>query len=310
MLRTSLIIPTYHRPGELSECLRSVLEQTHPPDELIIIDDGCLEGVPHGEEFARRSIPVRYHRKDTPGLTASRNLGIDLASGDLLFFLDDDVVLFPDYLERMLAVFVADGQGRVGGVGGRIVNTKPVTGGRLLLHWFERAFLLSGPVEGRVLASGFCVDYGECPQPLERQEEVDFLPGGVVAYRRQVCDRFRFSESYTGYGQGEDKDFSMRVGREFVLLSTPTAKLYHNESPKMRFDARAKGREYVLGRYRFFRDFQRPRGIPWPVFSYALAGYFLKRFIVLCAAGDQRREWRRLVGMAEAVRSIIKGEHP
>lgn len=309
MLRTSLIIPTYHRPGEVANCLRSVLAQTVAPGEVIVIDDGCLEEVPFAEQFADRRIPLLYRRKEPPGLTASRNLGISLAGGDILFFLDDDVVLRADYLERMLAVFERDPEGKIGGVGGRILNTKPVTGSRLLLYWLERLFLLSGPVEGTVLPSGFCVDYGECPRPLMQESDVDFLPGGVVAYRRQVCERFRFSSEYTGYGQGEDKDFSMRVGRSYRLVTTPAAALYHYESPKMRFDAREKGREYVLGRYRFFRDFQRPKGIGWQVFFYALVGYFLKRLVVLGATGDRRREWNRLSGMVDAVKNIITRQH-
>ena len=80
MLDISIIIPTYNRPEELRNCLASILEQTVLPGELIIVDDGNLEQIPLAGKLAKASIKVLYHKKDTPGLTASRNVGIGLAT--------------------------------------------------------------------------------------------------------------------------------------------------------------------------------------------------------------------------------------
>jgi len=100
-LRTSVIIPTYNRPDDLEKCVESIIIQTVRPDELIIVDDGDLQKQPLQQSCEEAGIGYIYFRKDKPGLTASRNAGIKLAGGDIVFFFDDDVVLFPDYVEQI-----------------------------------------------------------------------------------------------------------------------------------------------------------------------------------------------------------------
>ncbi len=302
----SLIIPTYNRPADLAVCLESVCRQSLLPDEVIVIDDGALDSVPLSMQLEKLNITLKYFRKDSPGLTASRNKGVEMAEGKIIFFLDDDVKLLPDYIEKITAVFNTDQS--IGGVAGQIVNTKPVTGTRLVLYWLECLFMISGRSEGRVLKSGFCVNYGETPRSNLHLSRVDFLPGGVSAYRREVFDSFSFSTEYRGYGQGEDKDFSLRVGRSFKMFFTPEAKLYHYESPQMRFDQFNKGKEYVLGRYRFFKDYLGTRGTPSFFFFYALFGYFIKRMIIFAASKEKKEQWQRLKGMTAALGTIISRE--
>ncbi len=303
MLDISIIIPTYNRPEELQNCLASILEQTVLPGELIIVDDGNLEQIPLAGKLAKASIKVLYHKKDTPGLTASRNVGIGLATGGIIFFLDDDVVLYPHYTEKILALFGDDPSHEIGGVGGLIANTKPFTLKRKLFHHLERLFLLSGKIEGRVLPSGFCVDYGETGNQIDEIVEVDFLPGGVSAYRKQVFESFSFSEDFIGYGQGEDKDFSFRVAQKYKLLIAPEAKLLHLESPKMRFDKFTKGQEYVLGRYKFFEDYLGSQGKSWFPFYYAIFGYLLKRLLILLMSFD-KSEFARILGVLAAIKKM------
>jgi len=299
----SLIIPTYNRPDDLAVCLESVYEQQRLPDEIIVIDDGALDCIPMADFFKKLNIPLEYYRKNNPGLTASRNKGVEMARGELIFFLDDDVKLFPEYIAEIAAVFGEDPN--IGGVAGQIVNIKPVRGKRRLLYWLECLFMISGSREGRVLKSGFCVDYGETTHGNRGITRVDFLPGGVSAYRREVFNFFNFSSDYKGYGQGEDKDFSLRVGKRFQLWHTPEAKLYHYESSKMRYDQFRKGKEYVLGRYRFFKDYCGASGTSSFFFFYALVGYFLKRFLILLGSNEKKDQWNRLKGMASALHSIV-----
>ncbi|MBF0144456.1 MAG: glycosyltransferase family 2 protein, partial [Magnetococcales bacterium] len=78
MLRASIIIPTYHRPKELGDCLQSILRQTLLPFEVIVVDDGDLGGFPMREALEAAGIRCLYHKKEKPGLTASRNVGIGL----------------------------------------------------------------------------------------------------------------------------------------------------------------------------------------------------------------------------------------
>ncbi len=86
-MKSTVIIPTYHRPKELSDCLRSILAQTVRPDEVLVIDDGKLESWPLDREFQEAGIAYQGFRKEVPGLTASRNLGTREATGDIVFFV-------------------------------------------------------------------------------------------------------------------------------------------------------------------------------------------------------------------------------
>lgn len=305
-VKTTVIIPTYNRPRELAACLRSLLAQQVKPDEIIVVDDGALSGFPLQREAEALGIRCVYHRKQTPGLTASRNAGVALARGGIIFFLDDDVELLPDYLAEILRVF-ADYRGRdLGGVGGLIANPKPLTRARRLRAFYDRLFLIAGSREGKILPSGFCTDYGKTPFPLQGLTEVDFLAGGVSAYKREVFAEFAFSEAYRGYGLGEDKDFSCRVGRKYKLLVNPAARLYHYESARMRYDMVEHGRQAVLSRYYFFKTYCRKGWWSWLFFAYALVGYLLIRLLITIVARD-RRELQRVRGMWGAVRDLVGG---
>lgn len=309
MLTASLIIPTYNRPKELDDCLRSVLRQSVRPTELILVDDGNLGGMPLARELEQAGIAWKYLKKDRPGLTASRNLGIREARAEVVFFLDDDVVLEPDYLEQILRVYKEDGGRDLAGVGGVIANYPRVTALQRVKYLTGRLFLVTGPREGRIEPSGFCTDYGITGRPLKGIQEVDFLPGGVCSFRREIFETFLFSESYKGYGLGEDKDFSCRVSRRHRLLITPGARLDHFESPKMRPDYFAFGRMYILHTWRFFNTYAR-KG-PWSplLFWWAVTGYLLIRTLTLAAA-PKKRHLHRLLGALSGSLLILTGKVP
>ena len=218
MLKTSIIIPTYNRSSELRNCVESILKQTVKPSELIVVDDGDLSGLPFEKECKDAGIRFIYFKKDKPGLTESRNEGVRLASGCIIFSLDDDVVLFPDYVEEILNVYQDDTDGIGGGVGGMIVNTKPITLSHRLRRIFDVFFLASGFGEGKVLPSGFCTSFGTTGFPIKSKKEVDFLPGCAMSFRKDIFKEFYFTEGLRDYGFGEDKYFSYAVSKKYSLF--------------------------------------------------------------------------------------------
>ena len=280
----SYVVPTYNRPRELSDCLKSVLSQTVRPDELIVVSDGDVDELPYRAELERAGIRCVLYRKTEPGLTASRNAGVRLASGDVICFTDDDVVLHPDYFEKLLQTYREhDGDGRLMGVGGHVANFKPHDVGYMIRWFYDAAFMMGGFHEGRVLPSGFTVDPCEVPVLAREPFDVQFLSGCSMSFRRELFDEFSFSEDYKGYGLGEDKDFCCRVSRVYRLMINPAAKLDHHESPQMRHAERQRGRESVVHRFVFFRDFARRRWWNWACFWYAMSGYLLIRLAVRLA---------------------------
>jgi glycosyltransferase involved in cell wall biosynthesis len=95
----SVIIPCYNEARYISRCLRSLKEQSLPPHEIIIVDDGSTDGtVEIVQEFN-----VRLLRQDHAGPAAARNLGASTASGDILVLVDADMFFDRDYLLRLIA---------------------------------------------------------------------------------------------------------------------------------------------------------------------------------------------------------------
>lgn len=309
-LTATVIVPTYERPAELKRCLASLAAQTRPPEELLVIDDGRLDAVPCREALEAAGVRVTLRRKQTPGVTESRNLGLDLASGDIVFLSEDDVVLFPDYVERIMAVFEADAEETIAGVGGLIDNERRGRLAGVLRLVLYTLLGLTALHEGRLTRSGFAGEYGESLLPIRQLGEVDFLLGGVAAYRRSHIDAIRFSSRYrmaSGYGQGEDKDFSVRVARVGRLVVEPRARLEHHPATKHNFDPYMRGRGFTLFLDTFHREHLRQR--PWHAlaFYYSLTGYTLLRLVLLLARPG-RGEWFRVRGIFAGWHAILTGE--
>jgi glycosyltransferase involved in cell wall biosynthesis len=104
--RVSVMIGAYNAERYLGEAIASVLAQTHPPAELIVVDDGSTDGT--SAVAQTYGPPVRCIRQENGGMAAARNRAIAEASGDYFAFLDADDRFYPDKLERQLAVFDDD----------------------------------------------------------------------------------------------------------------------------------------------------------------------------------------------------------
>lgn len=309
MLKSTVIIPTYNRPEELTNCIESILNQSIKPNEIIVVDDGDLSELPLKDRCIHFGIHYIYFRKNVRGLTASKNAGVRLATGDVILFLDDDTVLFPDYIEQILNTYSLESERPIMGVGGLIANTKLLTFPRRLRRIFNLMFLMAGIEEGKVLPSGFSTDIGTTEFPIKKTSPVDFLQGGASSFRKEIFADFVFSERYERYGMGEDKDFAYRVSRKHKLVINPKAKLFHFQSPKMRFDAARETQEIVLGRYRLFRRCVKKGWWSWFLFCYALFGYLLVRTIVMCVA-FKKENVRKVKGIFQAIKDILFGNVP
>lgn len=306
MHTTSLVIPTYNRPEELRDCLASILNQTVKPTEVIIVDDGDLPEVPLELEIREAGINYVYLKKERPGLTESRNEGIRLAQCEVIFFLDDDVILLPDYMEQILRVY-DEQEGFVAGVGGLEDNKPPMRRRDYVKRLFELPFFTWGLREGRVLPSGFCTQYGETPYPLKEIKIVDFLSGGASSFHRKIFEEFSFTQHYREYGLGEDKDFTVMVSRRYPLYLNPKARLIHLEAGAMRPQDRRWSRMYLIGTYLLFTRHVKRGWWDWPFFWYGTFGYILIRCIAMLVFPN-RGKLEKLKGLFDAVEMITKGK--
>jgi glycosyltransferase involved in cell wall biosynthesis len=98
----SIIVPTYNRAALLRETITSVLAQTYPAIELIVVDDGSTDATP--ELLASYGDRIRVIRKQNGGGTAARNTGLAAARGAYVSFLDHDDLLLPEKIARQVAL--------------------------------------------------------------------------------------------------------------------------------------------------------------------------------------------------------------
>lgn len=109
----TVVIPTYNRQHQLSELLESLAAQTlaHDRFEVVLVDDGSADGT---AELAGRAYPFAftYLFQTNQGDAIARNTGAERARGDYLVFLDDDIVLHPDYLEKIITT-LSGGRARI-----------------------------------------------------------------------------------------------------------------------------------------------------------------------------------------------------
>jgi glycosyltransferase involved in cell wall biosynthesis len=95
----SAVIPTYNRAGPICDAIDSVLEQTHPAGEIIVVDDGSRDAT--RERLQAYQGRVRYIYQENAGAAAARNRGAAEARFPWLAFLDSDDIWSPTYLEKM-----------------------------------------------------------------------------------------------------------------------------------------------------------------------------------------------------------------
>ncbi len=101
----SCIVPAYNAEKFIAPALESILAQTHPPVEVIVIDDGSTDATP---ELVRAfGDPVRYVIQPGRGLPSARNYGVELARSDLIASLDADDLWHPDKLMQQVAFLQA-----------------------------------------------------------------------------------------------------------------------------------------------------------------------------------------------------------
>jgi len=187
------------------------------------------------------------------GLCTQRNVALDHATGDIIFFFDDDVELEPDYIEKVMECFSMETSPPVGCVQGTLIDPPGTIGGWKslvyqtfgLTHWTteqDPALYAAGGVR-------FLTD----PKTVV---EVPVAQGCRMAFRREVFENERFVQFLPGYCQNEDVDMTYRVGQNWTILQTPHAKLLHKESPVSRIQYPAQLGQMIFAHYYFFTRYR------------------------------------------------------
>ena len=104
----SIIIPVYNVQQYLSRCIDSVLRQTYPHFELILVNDGSPDESPQiCDDYAKRDGRIKVIHKTNGGLSSARNAGLDIALGAYITFVDSDDWIHEQYLEKLFSMITS-----------------------------------------------------------------------------------------------------------------------------------------------------------------------------------------------------------
>ena len=252
----SVIIPTYGREAILCDSIRSVLAQTYPHYELIVVDQSQTHEADTQAFLEEFSAAGKFQLYQVPwaSLPAARNYAVARATGDIVLFLDDDVKLPAGFLAAHARVF--EQRPDVGAVAGRVFD-------RMKL---EDSGSLSGDLSGNPsgnLSDSSCGNpCGDLSKNLSKNLsgglEIEMLPseamdpgiawyhidlvhttqpqqvltarGCNMSFRRSVFTDhgLRFDERFTGSAVREESDFCLRFRKtNLIIWYEPAAHLVH-----------------------------------------------------------------------------------
>lgn len=103
METVSIIVPVYNVKEYLEECLTSILDQTYPQLEILLVDDGSTDGSTDiCQTYQKSDASIRYIRQENQGLSGARNTGLRMMTGEWVCFVDSDDWLDRHYVETLL----------------------------------------------------------------------------------------------------------------------------------------------------------------------------------------------------------------
>ncbi|HEV2414231.1 MAG TPA: glycosyltransferase [Candidatus Dormibacteraeota bacterium] len=257
LMLISVVVPTRNRPADVARLLPTIGAQTRLPDQLVVVDQGADDST---ESASRAVMGTQLDERCTyirdsgiRGASAARNVGISHATGDVVVFLDDDVLLSPDCLAELERAFLVNPD--YAGIGG--VELQMEEAKRSYILYYDLFFV--GPFRDRKYA------ISRNWRRLRGVQPVTALKTCLAGFRRDFLARNRFDERWRS-ALLEDVELCWRVrGRERFGI-WPQASAWHSISESRtggRAGYRATGAAWIFFLKSVFRR-------QWPVLPFYL----------------------------------------
>lgn len=276
----SVIIPTYKREKDLKECIISAIKQDILPKEILVIDDGDL-----GQDFLKeieliikeKNISFVYYKKDKrfKGSAESKSIGIKKAKNDIVFILDDDLILESNFFSGIIETWENNYDEKLIGVGAIITNNRKKSKAE---RFYNKLFSLTSKYSWDINDVGFQVwDEG-----IAKQEKGHYAHGGVCSYKRDLALQIG---GFTTFGGGrtalEDVEFCLRAKKQgYHFIINPKAKVIHKQSRTSREKDFLIGFKEGYNRKIIFNNNCKKNLKNYLWFCWASFGWILRQFLV------------------------------
>ncbi len=281
-MRFSIVIPTYKRENDLERFFDSAIKQSLLPYEIILIDDDALE-ISYikkwMDKFVELGVEFVYYKKDHSkedefqGCTSSRNIGVDKARSEVVFILDDDLILEKDYFLNIMKIWNNNKDKNLIGVGGIITNNREK---RLFEKIYNLIFALESKVKWDVNDRGFQVwDNG-----IKELTKGYYMHGGVCAYDKKKTQELGFTVFAHGRTGLIDPEFSIKAKQKgYYFLIDPNSKVEHKHSSSGREKAFLAGIKETRNRKFMFREYCKQNIANKIIFFWSWFGWTLRQVL-------------------------------
>ncbi|MBO3276234.1 class I SAM-dependent methyltransferase [Pseudomonas schmalbachii] len=232
--KIDIIVCVHNALDDVKRCLTSIMQNTHPPYNLIIVDDGsALETKTYLEEFVFGQPAILIRNDIAQGYTKAANIGMRASTADNLVLLNSDTIVSPKWIDRLIQC--AKSSPRIGMVG-PLSNTA---------SWQSTPNLLDkdGDWSSNPLPSGYTVvDYaGEVARVSQQiHPSVGFLNGFCLLIKKNlISDIGLFDEEIFARGYGEENDYCLRaIQNGWELAVADDCFVYHAQSKSYSHETR------------------------------------------------------------------------
>jgi GT2 family glycosyltransferase len=234
----SVIVTAWNGRGYIEDCLDSLLSQSYPIYEVIVVDNASSDGTP--ELIAQKYKTVRLIRNEKNlGFAGGTNVGIRAAKGEILALFNQDAVADQDWLANMIAGITESPD--IGVVGCKIYHY-----GQARVLWHAGSVIV-GSRRQPILRGVHELDWGQ----YDTVEDVEAVVGAAMAVRRSVLDRVGLlDDGYFMYL--EDTDLCLRVRQAgYRVVYLPQAVAYHHVAGSLGQGTLGTLRFYHRSRIRF-----------------------------------------------------------
>lgn len=321
--RISVFIPTINRAAALTDCLKSLCQQTYRNFEVIVVDGGSSDGTRDVIGQFRHDLAIT-HVAMAGGLVKAANGALRLASGTIFCRTDDDVVAEPGWLAAVAETFASDSS--VGGVTGPTLIPAINLMGRDLTYFNERlrhsrhpfwralaklyyGYFMEGEpfAVGRFYRSGaFSLgsNYPDC-LALPGLVEVDHLEACNWCARTDLLRQVGgFDERFRGIGEYHEPDAAYKIKKlGYRLLFNPRATVHHKPSVIGVFKARShafeRSQNFILFYFRHIKPNTPDKAIRFFTYLAFINGYWLFKFLMT-------RNWGILAGVPGTFVGVVR----
>ena len=210
-MKISVIIPTFNRADILKICLEKLSKQEGVDFEIIVVDDGSTD---HTADIVREFLKVQYIKQESAHQAVARNRGVKNATGEIILFIGDDILIEPNFLKYHLEAHQKNNANNIVVLG--LTTWDPKMNINDYMLFLEN--------------SGWQFGYNKLePGIIKRDDIYKFFYTSNISMKKSFFEKEWFDENFTCYGW-EDVEIGYRLWKNhnMQLFYEPKAIGYHH----------------------------------------------------------------------------------